>query len=121
MTNNSRPAKPTTCTDCSTRLTSSNRASSHGLGSDYDGMCIKCYDYAGWENTHQDEGHGAEGSLPDPNCPVCMAQAPTLRTGHTNGGAKGVHINHTPCYAKGLHDKTREGRQACRDAGLHSS
>ncbi len=120
MTNNSRPARPTTCIDCSTALTKASRASSHGLGADYDDICISCYDYAGWENTHQDEAHEAPGSLPDPNCPVCAkgSQIAAAALAPRAGRAHGVHINHTACYAKGLHDKTRDGRQACRDAEL---
>ncbi|MFE0642120.1 hypothetical protein ACFW2Y_11010 [Streptomyces sp. NPDC058877] len=31
-------------------------------------LCDDCYELAGWENTHSDEGH-EEG--PDPDCPLC--------------------------------------------------
>lgn len=99
----------TNCIDCSTRLSSSNRASRNGAGSDYADMCIKCYDYAGAENEHNDEGHNDDVE----GCPVCEGNAPTLRTGHTNTAPK-TRSSHAACYAAGTHDKTREGRAACR-------
>jgi hypothetical protein len=31
-------------------------------------LCGRCYQEAGWENTHSDNGHGTK---PDADCPVC--------------------------------------------------
>ncbi|MDH2389348.1 hypothetical protein QCN29_11195 [Streptomyces sp. HNM0663] len=31
-------------------------------------LCDGCFELAGWENTHSDEGHDQE---PDPDCPLC--------------------------------------------------
>jgi hypothetical protein len=118
MTTNTNTAPlPTTCTACSNPITKGTRASSHGAGQDFADMHIACYEYAQAENSHQDEAHGAEGSLPDPNCPVCMADTPLTRK-NAPGKAQGKHISHTGCYAKALHDKSKDGRQACRDAEL---
>ncbi|MFI5685842.1 hypothetical protein [Streptomyces sp. NPDC051636] len=33
-------------------------------------LCDGCYELAGWENTHSDEGHEER---PDPYCPLCGA------------------------------------------------
>lgn len=63
------------CVDCGTTLYTRNRADKvHGaLG--YEDMCAKCYDEAGWENTHSDQGHSATNR--DADCPVC-AKLPTV-------------------------------------------
>lgn len=119
MTTNTKPAsRPTSCIDCNTKLTKSNRASSHGMGADLDGLCVRCYDYAGWENTHSDDNHDAEGSLPDPDCMVCQARKPAELPVREGKGPKGTHINHAACYAADVHTKDREGRERCRDAEL---
>lgn len=48
-------------------------------------LCAPCWDYAGWENTHSDNGHEGQGDLPTApkelldemkNCPVCLGQDP---------------------------------------------
>jgi hypothetical protein len=48
-------------------------------------MCEPCYDYAGWENTHSDNGHEGQGDLPTTPkelleemaiCPVCQGENP---------------------------------------------
>lgn len=63
------------CVDCGTTLYTRNRADKvHGaLG--YEDMCAKCYDEAGWENTHSDQGHSMTNR--DAECPVC-AKLPTV-------------------------------------------
>lgn len=33
-------------------------------------LCDGCFELAGWENTHRDEGHQEK---PDPDCPLCDA------------------------------------------------
>jgi DNA-directed RNA polymerase subunit RPC12/RpoP len=40
------------------------------------GMCFKCYERGGWENTHSDNDHEHD---PDPNCPVCQEAAGTAQ------------------------------------------
>ena len=50
-----------TCRECG------KRTRDLGDGADLQ-MCLACYDYAGWENTHSDEGHDRR---PDADCPVC--------------------------------------------------
>lgn len=53
-------------------------------------MCIPCFDYAGWENTHDDDGHDSDNL--DDHCPVCHPERDprhlTVKTGHTNTVAK---------------------------------
>ncbi|WP_327375836.1 hypothetical protein OG393_18865 [Streptomyces sp. NBC_01216] len=36
-------------------------------------LCDGCYELAGWENTHNDEGHEEK---PDPDCPLCGVASP---------------------------------------------
>lgn len=81
--------------------------------------CDDCFDYAGHENTHSDDDHEGD-SMPDPSCRVCQHDVPRpLRKATSHEGAKGVHINHSACYAKDLHTKDRDGRQHCRDTELY--
>ncbi|WP_432034643.1 hypothetical protein [Streptomyces antibioticus] len=36
-------------------------------------LCDVCFELAGWENTHSDEGHEEK---PEPDCPLCGAAEP---------------------------------------------
>lgn len=56
-----KPAKKGTCEDCGRKVGKSGHPT----------LCKSCYDYAGWENNHSDEGHAnGEGESQD-DCPVC--------------------------------------------------
>lgn len=96
---------PTNCEVCDTKLTRSNRCEAI----DFRGMCEACYDYAGWENTHSDDAHEAEGNKDD-SCPVCQGIALTNAEPEVRG-TKGwnSHKGH-------LHPATSAGRAACRKA-----
>jgi hypothetical protein len=39
-------------------------------------LCKKCYDRAGWENNHSDEGHGEKWGEPKfrLDCPLCKEE-----------------------------------------------
>lgn len=105
--------KPTNCSDCGTKLTSSTRTPDHT------DLCAACYDYAGWENTHDDEGHDDMGNGSVDNdirshCPVCKGEAPTAKpakAGHSNGKP----LSHTS-HAGHDHPATKAARAACRKA-----
>jgi hypothetical protein len=81
-------------------------------------LCNPCYDYASWENEHNDNGHedggaGADLSLERINCPVCHPEldprSDKPRTGHTNTRA------HTwTSHAEHYHARTPEDRAKCR-------
>lgn len=92
-------------------------------------MCDPCYDYAGWENMHSDNGHDkiTTKSATDEQrdeiaeCPVCdpsldprnednaPAQKP-VRRGHTNKNAAGKHMSHAACS----HESSKSARALCR-------
>lgn len=112
MTTRRNAPLPTHCTECGTKLSSTNRSSSasnnSNVQSDYNDVCTKCYDYWGWENAHSDEAHGIEGNE-DPACAVCQKLHPELRTGHTNTATRS-HTSHANC----AHPKTPKDRAACR-------
>lgn len=78
-------------------------------------LCAPCYDYAGWENTHDDEAHDEDGER-HPGCPICYedevatADAIIAAEDQTASTAR----SHAPCYEQGLHRKNREGRAYCR-------
>lgn len=90
-----------------------------------DGMCVPCYDEAGWENTHSDGAHDdiAAGTYENvdeavymESCWIChpelnKAKAPA-KVGHTNTIAKSYH-SHATCK----HPVTPKARAACRKAG----
>lgn len=103
---------PTNCTECSVKLTGLNR-SSVILGTTYDDVCNRCYDYWGWENTHADEDHDTlpaddemrEGCMVCTGKPELKADAPSVATGRTNR-------SHAACS----HPRTPAGRAACRKA-----
>lgn len=54
-------AKVTHCAVCETKITRSNR-------SDNPECCIPCFEFAGWENEHDDGHHGDKVSE---QCPIC--------------------------------------------------
>lgn len=103
--------KSPACIDCGRKLTASNR-------SDNRDMCIACFDYAGWENTHSDYAHDML-SDDDPmreGCPVCEGNVPTApapKTGHTDTAPRSwsSHAGHN-------HPATPKARAACRASGL---
>lgn len=74
-----KPAKSTKCEVCGTR-----KINTKTQGRDST-MCAPCFDYAGWENTHTDNGHE---SLPANHverleCPICQEADPgAVRIAH---------------------------------------
>jgi AcrR family transcriptional regulator len=60
------------CTVCAKAVTARNSAAKLRGAMGYDDMCATCYDDAGWENTHSDQGHG-KGNR-DAECPICQAE-----------------------------------------------
>jgi hypothetical protein len=104
---------PATCIDCGRKLTASNRSTTNR------DMCEPCFDYAGWENQHEDDAHDdmGNGSVDEAiraMCPVCQGNAPTApapRTGHTNTkpATWSSHAGHD-------HPATPKARAACRKA-----
>lgn len=99
-------------------------------GSDVE-LCTRCFDYAGWENTHSDDAHdavaagdtdgfsGGQATIDRireemKGCPVCLGNDPANeapRTGHTNTRAHS-HNTHGACK----HRRTAKDRAACRKA-----
>jgi hypothetical protein len=78
-------------------------------------LCRSCYEYAGWENTHSDEGHDADGVEEHPECLVCQdkdpAETAVARQGHHSPRRK--QLNHRrDCK----HAQTPAARRACREA-----
>lgn len=79
-------------------------------------LCEKCETYAGWENTHSDNGHeGNEDGTAEftTNCPVCHPELDdrptTRRTGHTNTVAK-TRTSHAGHH----HARDPQDRAICR-------
>ena len=92
------------CTYCEMRSVSPVSSDSN--------LCEKCWDYLGWENQHDDEGHDEEGNE-HPECPLCKG-APDPSTvepvkGHSNG-IKKSHTSHAACK----HESTKSARAKCR-------
>jgi hypothetical protein len=97
---------PATCIDCGRTLRSSNRSTTNR------DMCEACFEYAGWENEHDDNAHDETGAVE--GCPVCEGNAPTApapRTGHTDTAPRSwsSHAGHD-------HPATAKARAACRKA-----
>jgi hypothetical protein len=120
MTTNTNPAtKPNNaCHTCDRRLTPANRADiKRGAGADYRYMCTHCYDESGLENEHADGYHDEE---PNTACPACTEQSDDeaarddVALVTATGKTRSVR-SHAECYAQGIHAKSREGRQDCRD------
>ena len=100
--------KPAHCLDCGRKLTSSTRDDTNPS------LCTACFEYAGWENTHNDEGHDDSDDRFDGCCPVCTGNAPTApaeKPGHSNGKP----LTHTS-HAGHDHPATKKARAACRKA-----
>lgn len=104
--------KTTKCTECpSTKIYAAE-------------MCWPCYEYAGYENQHADEGHEDPNMHFDPSndlrddCPVCHPEldprtkrdAKSTRSGHSNTNAAGPHFSHANC----AHEPTKAARAKCR-------
>lgn len=106
---------PTNCTECDVKLNARNRSGSNhnraGLTSDHNDVCVDCYEYWGWENTHSDESHGP-GNI-DPACMVCHKDAVAPTRPATPTGRKQIQRSHAACK----HAKTPKDRAACRKAG----
>lgn len=97
------------------------------------GLCTKCYDYSGWENTHTDEAHEtyyaadatpeiiaerealiAEGRMyAEADCLICQGvpdpSTVEIVKGHSNG-IKKSHTSHAGCK----HESTKAARAKCR-------
>lgn len=76
-TNTDEPVAPRTrsgrkCTVCGKAVTARNSAAKVHRALGYEDMCVPCYDLAGWENTHSDNGHGPTNRKAD--CLVCQAE-----------------------------------------------
>lgn len=81
-------------------------------------LCNPCYEYAGWENTHTDEGHeeprmhfDTSNDIRD-DCPVCHPELdPRVKsTRRSNANAAGKHFDHSQC----AHEATKSARAKCR-------
>lgn len=106
---------PTHCLDCGVALTRKNRASDQDSGwysTEHKDVCVSCFDYWGWENTHSDEGHDTFNK--DDACPVCH---PELRKKDPEKAAKGPstptgrrNTSHADCS----HERTPKARAKCR-------
>lgn len=117
MTTTTNPKPNNACHTCDRRLTPANRADlKRDAGSDYRYMCTHCYDEAGLENEHADGYH--DDAL-NTECPVCNDQAVEEIAEEaaitTKAGKPRSVRSHAECYAQGIHAKSREGRQDCRD------
>lgn len=64
-----------TCESCGKRTRETGGSES------FCGLCAACYDYAGWENSHSDDGHENTewGTGPNPNCPICQGKPDPAR------------------------------------------
>lgn len=103
-----RTKLPTRCVGCNVRLNSENRASSlgFGIGHDFADTCMKCYDAAGLENEHSDQGHDE----PVENCPSCN-NAPKMHVEDSSKAhAPKSHSSHAEC----AHESTKAARAKCR-------
>lgn len=87
-------------------------------------MCGPCFEYAGWENTHSDDGHEDDSYL-DQECPVCHPEldprkivTAKRRSQVGNQNARGKQTSHAMCS----HPKTKAARERCRqDRRKHGS
>lgn len=90
------------CNSCQTRPVASNNMAE---------LCEACYEYAGWENQHEDDNHDGGENLTD-ECLVCHGEDPAtveVVKGHSNG-IKKSHTSHAECS----HEKTKSARAKCR-------
>lgn len=65
-------------------------------------LCGPCFEYAGWENTHSDNGHEGQGDLPSAPqelleemavCPVCQGDDPADKPVKANGSKPGRKVS----------------------------
>lgn len=108
MTTTRKPATPN-CTDCGRKLTSSNRSTTNR------DMCEPCFEYAGWENQHNDDDHDGSDDRFDPCCPVCLGNAPTADEPTTRNNS-GTTDKTWSSHAGHDHPATSKARAACRKA-----
>lgn len=101
----------TRCHTCPKRLTSRNATLDT---STINRLCNDCYDYAGWENSHNDDDHTPDDA--DPGCPVCIKEFNMgdviVHILHTSEDTGRKNRSHTACD----HERTPAGRAACRKA-----
>lgn len=105
--------KTTKCTECESREIYAAE------------MCAPCFEYAGWENQHQDEQHDSppRGATPEmmdtDQCPVCHPELDPRNKGmiataaskqQSNDNASGKHFSHKNC----AHASTKSARALCR-------
>jgi hypothetical protein len=102
-----RTARPKLCIDCKIAITSRNRSDSNDL-------CIKCQDYAMWENTHSDEGHDADNI--DSQCWVCQKDFADEIDDEVDHDIAIVTGRRNMSHAACTHPRTSKGRAACRKA-----
>lgn len=124
----------TKCHDCKRRPIDTDTAGRDST------LCTECYEYAGYENSHIDNGHDAVFSdmsdahreeiadcpvcqhmthdEPFPDCPPCDQRVPVppARKGHTNKNAAGRQMSHAACD----HENSKAARAKCRAARAKS-
>lgn len=103
------------CADCNRVLNNRNQTIDTAPRVSGLTMCDDCYDIAGLENEHQDGVHDADQEGPHADCPMC-GNAIKDRSKPSNDVKAHAKMSHADCYANGTHEKTREGRAACRKA-----
>lgn len=106
------------CEDCGRRF----KASESG----HPTLCEVCYDYAGWENTHNDEGHEI---AKEEGCPVCdpsLDPRKPRKAGRSRAGmviiAKGTELHKSETFrvaaeAKGWTVKVTQTFEGTEDDG----
>ena len=55
-------------TGCYTCRSCGKKTRETGSSESFAELCLTCFDYFSWENTHNDESHA---ETPDPDCPIC--------------------------------------------------
>lgn len=126
-----RTARPKNCHDCGVKLTRSNY-SVREMGDSP--LCRDCFDLAGWENTHNDQGHDdlickcpKVRPLADPThhkrCPMVDTVPCLVCQGITANAAKEFIATAADTTARSWtshaackHDRTPKARAACRKA-----
>lgn len=117
MTNTTRrPNNRPRCIDCNVQLNTRNFNYDRHNGTE-NPLCDFCYDRASFENEHQDGAHDADAEGPDMNnCTMCNPALLKDRSKPSNVVKAHTRMSHAACYAAKAHDKTREGREGCRQA-----
>lgn len=97
------------CPDCNVPL----RAGRNYTPAQHSDLCDDCFDYAGWENHHDDNGHDDDTN--DSDCRVCTGDQPVWhdakapKTADTKPQSWSSHKGHD-------HPSTPKARAACRKA-----